>query len=228
MTQNPKQKGSVGQVVDKGYLNSFINESEEFSECLHYDPTTRVLSVEDPKFVYYVRNLIWSKFAKQVGFVNIAFKSLYDFALSFAGTNRDLAEAIAEHLKAAEVEVFYDRDEQHRILAENVEEYLGPIYRSEAQYVVALLSQDFPKRIWTKFESDQFKSRFGEKSVIPVWFADAPPGMFDESARYGGITYDPSKDMAPQAEEIAEALVNKLRAVYLEDSQAETAEDSLF
>jgi hypothetical protein len=113
-------------------------------------------------------------------------------------------------LQERQFEVFYDKNEQHRILAENVEDYLGPIYRSEAAYVVCFLGPDYPKRIWTKFESDQFKARFGQGSVIPVWFTTAPPGVFDESVRIGGFAFDPAGDVDTQLEQLAETLTRKL------------------
>ena len=50
------------------------------------------------------------------------------------------------------MEVFYDQNEQHRILAEDVEEYLAPIYASDALLVVCILGPEYPKRIWTKFQ----------------------------------------------------------------------------
>jgi hypothetical protein len=112
-------------------------------------------------------------------------------------------------LKEAEMEVFYDKDEEHRILANDVEEYLAPIYRSEARFVIALLSKNYPRKIWTKFESDNFKQRFGQDSVIPIWFADAPPGMFDESAKVGGILIDPAREIHSQVDRICETLVRK-------------------
>lgn len=131
-------------------------------------------------------------------------------ALSFAGADREYAAKLAELLREHEVEVFYDRFEQHRILAADVEEYLGPIYRSEATYVVAFLGPEYPKRIWTKFESDQFRERFGDGSVVPVWFTTAPPGLFDESVRVGGVTFDPDGDVEDQLHSIAELLVKRL------------------
>lgn len=213
LARHPDHKASVGQVVEKRLLDTFISQNDEFAEVLHYDPNTRVLSVEDPKFVYFMRNLLWSKFAKQVGFLSMDFKCHYDFALSFAGADRSIAKAIMNKLTEWEIAVFYDKNEQHRILAENVEEYLGPIYRSEAQFVVALLGSEYPKRIWTKFESEQFRTRFGESSVIPVWFKDAPPGMFDETNRVGGLSYDRDKDTESQVSYIAETLIKKLAEV---------------
>ncbi len=91
----------------------------------------------------------------------MSFDSKYDFALSFAGSDREIAEKIFNGLIENEFAVFYDKNEQHRILAENIEDYLVPIYHSEAKYVVCLLGPDYPKRVWTKFESDQFKERLG-------------------------------------------------------------------
>ena len=159
---NPELKGSVSQVIEKGHMNTLISGSPQVAELIHFEPSTDLLTTEDPKFLYFIRHLIWSKFAKQVGYYSIDFNGQYDFALSFAGENRDLAEALWNELAAREISVFYDKNEQHRILANDVEEYLAPIYRSESQFVVVLLSRDYPKKIWTKFESEHFKQRFGE------------------------------------------------------------------
>jgi hypothetical protein len=112
-----------------------------------------------------------------------------------------------------EFAVFYDQNEQHRILAEDIEDYLRPIYQSDAQFVIALLGPEYPKRIWTKFESEQFKERFKSGAVIPVWFANASPGMFDESTRVGGLTYDPAKDRDNQIAAIADLLRRKIASV---------------
>jgi hypothetical protein len=210
MARHPALKGSVGQVVEKGFLIGLIESDTDLAGVIHFEPKTSVLSVEDPQFVFFLRNLGWNEFARHVGYVGLEFESRYDFALSFAGSDRDYASKLADLLRDAEVEVFYDRFEQHRILAENIEEYLGPIYRSEAAYVVALLGPDYPKRIWTKFESDQFRERFKDGSVVPVWFTTAPPGLFDETVRVGGVTFDPNADVDGQLRSIAELLAKRL------------------
>lgn len=207
---NPGLKGSVGQVIEKGHLNTLISSSQNISELIHFEPKTELLTTEDPKFLYFIRHLIWSKFARQVGYFSIEFDSKYDFALSFAGENRELAEALSVELAAREISIFYDKNEQHRILANDVEEYLAPIYRSESKFVVVLLSKEYPKKIWTKFESEQFKQRFGENSVIPIWYADTSPGLFDKSRRVGGMTFDPTGDVSTQTQQIVEALSAKL------------------
>jgi hypothetical protein len=207
---HPEQRQSVNQVVEKGFLENLLHSNPRFSDILHYEPSTTVLTVEDPQFVFYLRNILWTKFAMQVGYFRAQFPSKYDFALSFAGSERKIAKYLFEILTEMEFQVFFDEDEQHHILAAHVEDYLRPIYRSEAQYVVCFLSNSYPTRLWTKFESEQFKTRFGEGAVIPIWFKDAPRGMFDESSRIGGLEFDPDGNHYDQAVRIAEMLRKKM------------------
>ncbi len=183
--------GSVTQIVEKGYLLDLVLGDSDIAAVLHYDPKSRQLTVEDPQFVYFLRNISWSRFASDAGFLTMEFPSRYDFALSFAGPDRSVAEALFCRLEEREFETFYDRNEQHRILATDIEDYLRPIYQSDAEYVVVLLGPEYPKRVWTRFESQQFKERFKSGAVIPVWFANAPAGVFDESSRVGGISFEP-------------------------------------
>src|SRR5262249_35812329 len=119
-------------------------------------------------------------------------------------------EELFRQLQDAESEVFYDKNEQHRILAVDLEEYLRPIYQSEAQFVIVLLSRFYPKKVWTKFESDQFKERFKTGDVVPVWFSDALAGMFDESRRVGGLTFDVSLPADQEVGRIVKVLLQML------------------
>lgn len=209
--EHKEMRGSVGQVVDKGFLSSLIDGDGEIRAVLHYDSTSEQLTVEDPQFLFYIRQIRWRQFATELGFVSVDFERRYDFALSFAGADREVAEALASSLLEKEVEVFYDHYEQHRILAEDIEEYLRPIYQSEAQFVVVLLGPEYPKRIWAKFESEAFRERMKDGAVVPIWFSDAPPSMFDESRRLGGIEFDRTGNLRAQVEQIAEQLMRKLR-----------------
>jgi hypothetical protein len=227
---HPDMKRSVEQVIDKGYLEALLSDPEKhdiLSPYFHYEPSTTVLSVEDPKLIFYLKNVIWRVFTHQVGYRADYFKGRYDFALSFGGPNRDLAKTLHDLLSECEVASFYDENEQHRIIAQNIEDYLAPIYRSEARYVVVLQSPDYPKRIWTKFESDNFHERFGTGSVIPIRYTTVVPGFFSEDAKYGGLTFDPSGDLRAQAQEISKILCKRI----IEDKQsareAEVAESDL-
>ncbi|MCC7380855.1 MAG: TIR domain-containing protein [Deltaproteobacteria bacterium] len=203
-------RGSVTQVVEKHYLEELIREDNEISTVLHYDPESQQLTIEDPQYLFYVRNLPWRTFAKDLGFISVTFDSRYDFALSFAGEDRTIAEALFNILSERDLEVFYDRNEQHRILATNIEDYLTPIYQSEARFVICLLSENYPKKIWTKIESDAFRERLPRGEVIPIFFSSAPVGNFDETKTVGGYEFKRNLNSAQQINEIATLCTRKL------------------
>ena len=182
---NPTLKGSVSQVIEKDHLSMLISGNSRISAIIHFDSVSQLLTVEDPKFLYFIRHLVWSKFARQVGYDNLEFIGRYDYALSFAGEDRDIARTLYERLASRELTVFYDENESHRILGNDVEEYLAPIYRTEANYVLPMISSTYPRKIWTKFESEQFKNRFGENSVLPILIDDFNPSQFDMTADVG-------------------------------------------
>jgi hypothetical protein len=211
--QNPELRGSVIQIVEKGYLKDLVEGDPDVAAVLHYDSNSRLLTVEDPQYIYFLRNISWQRFSSDLGFLTLNFPAPYDFALSFSGSDRLLAAHLFTSLTEMEFEVFYDKNEQHRILAEDIEDYLRPIYLSDAQYVIVFLGPDYPKRVWTQFESKQFSQRFRENAVIPIWFANVPTGVFDESSRVGGITIDPAKDIPTQIQEIAELCRKKIEEI---------------
>lgn len=211
--RHPQQKGSVLQVATKGFLMELIKKSNDIQRVIHFDETNGLLVIQDPQFIFYLRNLSWSKFAEEVGFISVEFPGRYDFALSFAGADRDIAEALFASLLTNEVEVFYDRNEQHRILAEDIEEYLAPIYSSDALIVVCILGPEYPKRIWTKFESDQFKDRIGSGEVVPIVLKSAPLSLFDPNSRVGYIAWDEHKDVGPQIQNATNLLLSKIQEV---------------
>jgi hypothetical protein len=191
---------SVGQIVDKGYLETHISDKkDDLAKFIHYDPVSKILSIEDPKVFYYLRHLNWSKFAGQCGFSRIKFDKKYDFALSFAGSERAIARSIFEKLTEDDFAVFYDENEQARMVGNDLEAYFQSIYSSDAEYVLPIISPNYPERVWTKFESDQFKARFGDGRVIPILIGDYRPTFFDELSKVGHLsirnTQDPTSEI---------------------------------
>lgn len=207
--KHPELRASVTQVVEAGHLADFLQKNTDLNSLLHFDPRTHIFAVEDPKFFFFIRHLTWGKFSELVGFLNTGFTSRYDFALSFSGTERGIAKKLFELLSDLEFSVFYDSNEQSRIMATDIEEYLAPIYQSEATYVICLLSSAYPQRIWTKFEGRQFKSRFGAESVIPVWIDDAPT-VFDQTGKIGGYFIKTADPLDAQLQYLGELLQQKI------------------
>ena len=205
IARHPSERISVGQIVDKGYLATLI-DGQGISDILHFDQATRVLSVEDPHLVFYMRNLDWPRFIRDSGFTTIDFNEVYDVALSFAGEDREYASNLNNHLSDLGYAVFYDLAEQHRILSQNIGDFLGPIYESGARFVVAVLGEMYGIKRWTLFESDRFKSRIEAGEVVPIWSKSIPPSAFDEVRKIGSLSYDPDGDLDMQARHAADII----------------------
>lgn len=204
------QRGSVGQVVDKGLLDRFLATHPKFGELFHYDTARHVISIEDPQFVYFIRCIPWNEFADKVGYFDINFPGSYDFALSFAGEDRWIARKLFEHLQEFEFNVFLDENEQSRILASNLEEYLGPIYRTEAAFVICLMGPQYPLRVWTQFESEQFRARFKQGSVVPVWIAPAKASVLDPMNKTGYYSIETKADIDSELAKLVDVLREKM------------------
>jgi hypothetical protein len=83
----------------------------------------------------------------------------FDFAISFSGAQRSVAQEIAEGLKSAGFTVFYDKDEVYELLGEDGEIYLRKLYSAEARFYVVLVSRQYDKSFWTNVELDAIRSR---------------------------------------------------------------------
>ena len=134
-----------------------------------------------------------------------------DFALSFAGEVRSIVAELAILLfEEHECSVFYDFNEQHKIIGEDLTDYFEPIYKSDAEFIIVFLDRNYPRKLWTNFESDKFKERFGEHAVIPIIFKGCEPTQFDKLANIGYLSFDPEKEQSEQIKSIADIIVKKL------------------
>jgi hypothetical protein len=205
-------RASVSQVIEKGFLEQFMQRNDDlFGKLLHFDVESKILTVEDPQFLFYLRETIWPDLATEAGFTNPDRSHPIDFALSFAGPQRNIAELFATKLIDNQLNIFYDKFEESRIVAEDVEEYLRPIYQTRSQFVVVILSNEYPTRIWTKFESDSFKARFRDGAVIPVILSDVTVDTFSVLFGKGYIRLDLHAPVQQEVDRIVTLLIEKLR-----------------
>lgn len=202
-------------MLKNGYLATLVGDPE-ISKLLHFDPLTKVLSVEDPQVVFYLKNLDVDAFAKRAGFRKINHVTEYDVALSFAGEDRPFARSLNDFLEDADLSVFFDETEAARILGEDLEELFGPIYESEADYVVAVLGPKYGVKRWTRFESDAFRDRFEKGEVFFVWSRELPQTVWDKSHERGGFDYDPTEPLDPQAQKLAAQVAARIEKDALE------------
>ena len=211
MNQHPEQKPGVTQIISKGFLKSFIDSNDDLSSSFFM--TGDLFIVQDPQLVFYLMYLDWENLRKQLGYLPFEKEKEYDFALSFAGENRNIAMALKCELEKNEIQVFYDEDSQGEILAENVEKYLAPIYSSKSRYIVCLLGEMYPKKIWTMFERKQYEGKLTSFEVIPVLIPPAQLDAFSSLYNTGRIDFDLKNELTSECNRIAKLLIEKLAAV---------------
>lgn len=203
------QEISVRQVIDQDYISNLV-ANIQIAEMFHYNKTNHTLSIEDPQLMYYLKNIDWPRFTSEVGFTNLAPQKPYDVALSFAGEDREFAEHLRNFIEEHDLTVFYDKSEESKILANDVEAVLGPKYSDESRFVVAVLGERYGEKRWTLFESDKYKHRIENHEVIPVFSKKLPQSAFDPLVSIGGRTFDPDGNLEAQAKDIANAVAQKL------------------
>ena len=99
----------------------------------------------------------------------------YDYAISYASENRNIAEKIASALKLKNIRVFYDKFEEAKLLGKKLSTFFQETYASKSQYVIVLISKDYQIKDWTNLElkiaRDQAKLRDSE-FILPIKLDD--------------------------------------------------------
>lgn len=106
----------------------------------------------------------------------------FDVAISFAGTERNYAEAIANKVKAAGFNVFYDDFYPEVLWGKNLVEFFHEIYSKNSRYCVILVSNEYLKREWTVHERKSAQERMlrekGNEYILPIKIEDVElPGL---------------------------------------------------
>lgn len=96
----------------------------------------------------------------------------FDVAISFAGTERKLAEELAKDVRAAGFHVFYDGFYPEDLWGKNLGEFFHEIYSKRARYCVIFVSNEYLNREWTIHERRSAQERMlkekGGEYILPV------------------------------------------------------------
>jgi hypothetical protein len=108
----------------------------------------------------------------------------YEVALSFAGENRRFAEAVADGLRGAGVNVFYDDYYAADLWGQDLAVKLRDVYHSSSQFCVMIISEHYITKVWPSHERQQAIERMiqqrGEAYILPVrldGYAGEVPGL---------------------------------------------------
>lgn len=107
----------------------------------------------------------------------------YDVAISFSGSDRSIAERLAQSLQEAGYRVFYDDFYPEMLWGKDLTVLFDEIYRVRSRYCVILISEEYVSRMWTTHErksavARQLEER-GAEYILPIQVDDTTdlPGV---------------------------------------------------
>jgi hypothetical protein len=95
----------------------------------------------------------------------------FDFALSFAGEDREVAEALAQYLKASGARVFYDHFFRSHLLGKKLGDEWHRIYGKGTRFFVPLISRHYAKKYFPLSEfwvAKEEASRRTSEFILPI------------------------------------------------------------
>ncbi|MEV7202307.1 TIR domain-containing protein [Streptomyces griseoluteus] len=115
---------------------------------------------------------------------NSGHQGAYDFAISFASTEREYARALALKIQQRGASVFFDSFETESLWGANLVDRLTQLYRQDAQLCIMIISEEYVQRAWPRLErqSAQARSMASDKEyILPIRFHRdvAVPGLLE-------------------------------------------------
>lgn len=136
----------------------------------------------------------------------------YDVAVSFASSERTLAEELASRLRGAGIRTFYDDFSPEQLWGKDLIVLFDEIYRKKSRYCVIFMSSAYAKRMWTNHERRSAQARGMEELgeyILPIQVDGTHlPGMPPTLGYLSLQQYT--------IEDIADLLIKKLQATAAE------------
>ena len=106
----------------------------------------------------------------------------YDVAISFAGTERERAEALATQVRDAGFNVFYDAFYPEHLWGKDLVMLFDDVFRKRSRYAVVFVSSEYANRMWTIQELRSALARAveekGKEYILPIKVDDTDlPGL---------------------------------------------------
>ncbi len=113
--------------------------------------------------------------------------SNYDIAISFAGEDRAIAEAIANKLISNGIKVFYDFYEKATLWGKDLYEHLNDIYKNKATFCLMIISNNYKEKQWTTHERKAAQARAfrqNKEYILPLKLDDTEIPELNETIGY--------------------------------------------
>lgn len=96
-------------------------------------------------------------------------KFTYDFAISYAGEDEEIANGIFRALseKFEDFKIFFAKRHRNKLIEQDGEQFFENLFTT-AKQVIVILSESYKKKEWTRYEWDIIKERNEENRCIPI------------------------------------------------------------
>ena len=168
---NEDVRGSINNIKE-ARLAILLRDKPTCARHFYYNAETKNFAIEDPALFYFLKHLDWARLRHDCGFRAAGRDIEYDFAISFAGENRELAREIAEQLGILDAHVFYDEHFEVNFLGGVWSAQFERIFGRDSRLVVCLLDNHYRQKIWPTFERECFLPRVSEGDVVPIFLDD--------------------------------------------------------
>ena len=129
----------------------------------------------------------------------------FDVCVSYSRHDIDYVEKVVAALEAANVRVFYDKNEEAALWGSNLRRKLASIYQ-KARFCVVFLSAAYQESVWTQYELGHAGMRaLHEDSLLPVRLDDAEVPL-----ELSTIIWIDGRDRPPET--IADLIVHKVHS----------------
>jgi TIR domain len=132
----------------------------------------------------------------------------FDVAVSFAGSQRPIAEQLATIVSDAAFEVFYDHFFAAELWGKDLPAFFDQIYRERARFCVIFVSREYAEGMWTQHERQSAIARGimskGEDYLLPIHVDGS--ALSGVSPTLGHVSLDNYS-----IQQVADLLVAKLR-----------------
>jgi len=201
---NPASRGSINNVKESR-LGILIDSKPICERYFYYNSGTKNFAIEDPALFYYIKHLDWEALRKKCGFRGEDKNFDFDFAISFAGENRQLAREIQRQLQMLDCSVFFDELYEANYLGQAWHKAFKVIFAESSRFVVCLIDKHYLEKIWPTFERETFLPRVDDAAVIPILMDDTTvPGIPKDIV---GVRF---KNANPEAEGFANLVTDEI------------------
>ena len=204
---NEDVRGSINNIKESR-LAILLRDKPTCSRQFYYNVETKNFAIEDPALFYFLKHLDWSKLRQDCGFKATTHDTEFDFAISFAGENRELARQLAAQLTLLDSHVFFDEQFEANFLGGTWSAQFERIFSRDSRLVICLLDRHYREKIWPTFERECFLPRVPAGDVIPIFLDDTTFAGISKDII--GIKFRQTNDETKKNNQLTDEIVIKL------------------